>query len=88
MNKALKKILGYFNHIDNVVSGKIHQMDNIVISCILYPFAAFFHPGLIWIAFGSMFLFSGYDYNFLALYVIGVLFCLLTIYLLKKTLKR
>jgi hypothetical protein len=88
MKTFLQRILGHLNHYDNKISGRLHQLDNIIISCILYPFAAFFHPGLIWIAFGSMFYFSNYSINFLIVYIVGVLFCLLTIYLLKRTLKR
>ena len=88
MKSLLKRILGYLHHIDNIVSGRIHQLDNIVISCILYPFAAFFHPALIWIAFTSMYYFSNYNLNFLIVYVAGVLLCLLAIYILKRTLKR
>ena len=88
MKSMLKRILGYLHHLDNKVSGRIHQLDNIIISCLLYPFAAFFHPGLIWIAFTSMYYFSNYNLNFLVVYVAGVLLCLLTIYLLKRTLKR
>lgn len=88
MRTLLTRILGYLNHLDNKISGRIHQLDNIIISCILYPFAAFFHPGLIWIAFTSMFYFSDYNLNFLVVYIAGVLLCLLTIFLLKKALKR
>jgi hypothetical protein len=88
MKNILKRIQGYLHHLDNKVSGRIHQLDNIIISCLLYPFAAFFHPGLIWIAFTSMYYFSNYNLNFLVVYVAGVLLCLITIYLLKRTLKR
>ena len=88
MKNQLKRLLAYLNHIDNKVSGRIHQLDNIIVSCLLYPFAAFFHPGLIWVAFLTIYFFSHYNLNFLIMYVIGVLLCLLTIYLLKKTLKR
>jgi hypothetical protein len=88
MRTLLSRVLGYLHHLDNKISGHIHQIDNKIVSIILYPFAAFFHPGLIWIAFMSMYYFSGYNLEFLIVYIVGVLFCLMTIYFLKKALKR
>ena len=88
MKTIFKKIISKIKHIDRIISGHLHQLDNIIVSCILYPFAAFFHPGLIWIAFGSVYFFSNYNLEFLTIYIIGVLLCLLTIFLLKKSLKR
>ena len=88
MKTYLQRIIGYLRHLDHKISGHIHQADNIVISCILYPFAAFFHPQLIWIAFMCVYYFSGQNLNFLAVYIVGVLLCLLTIFMLKKSLKR
>ena len=88
MRTLFGRVLSYLHHLDNKVSGHIHQIDNKIVSIILYPFAAFFHPGLIWIAFLSMYYFSGYNLEFLIVYIVGVLFCLMTIYFLKKALKR
>lgn len=88
MKSALQRTLLKLKNTDHKISGSLHQLDQIIVSFILYPFAAFFHPGLIWIAFLSIYYFSGYNFEFLAIYVIGVLLCLLTIFLLKKTLKR
>jgi hypothetical protein len=62
MKSIISKIISKLKHFDHKISGNIHQIDNIIISCILYPFAAFFHPGLIWIAFGSIYFFSNYNY--------------------------
>lgn len=61
MKSLLNKILSKLKHFDHKISGYIHQLDNLIISCILYPFAAFFHPGLIWIAFSMIYLVSNYN---------------------------
>ena len=51
-------ILDKINTVDQTISKKIHQADNIIITCFLYPFAAFFHPKLIWIAYSAIYILS------------------------------
>lgn len=74
--------------IDNKVSHWIHNIDHLVPTTILYPFAAFFHPGLIWVAYLSVFYLSEYNLRFTLLYALGTLFCLLITFVLKKVTKR
>jgi len=61
MGKTAKSLLHSLTDFDHKISGKIHQLDNLIVTIFLYPFAAFFHPGLIWVAYSSVFIISDYD---------------------------
>jgi hypothetical protein len=61
MKSIFKRILQALTNFDHKLSGKMHQLDNLLVTIFLYPFAAFFHPGLIWVAYSSIFIIS--DYN-------------------------
>lgn len=73
---------------DNKISHWIHSIDHLVPTAVLYPFAAFFHPGLIWVAYLSVFYLSQYNIRFTLLYALGTLICLLITFILKKITKR
>jgi hypothetical protein len=76
------------HRLDQKVSMWIHDLDHLIPTYILYPFAAFFHPGLIWIPYLSILYLSNYDLGFTLLYVVGTLLCLIATTLLKKIAKR
>ena len=74
--------------LDHKISDKIHQLDHALPTYILYPFTAFFHPGLIWIAYLSILHLSHYDVGFTLLYMLATLICLVITTILKKVTKR
>ena len=74
--------------LDHRISGTIHRSDNIIATVLLYPLAAFFHPGLIWIAYLSIYILSLYSLKLTAVYILGTLCCLITTTLLKRIAKR
>jgi len=43
-------LINKLNKIDKKISKIIHELDHTLPTFILYPYAAFFHPGLIWVA--------------------------------------
>lgn len=73
---------------DKKISTPIIELDKKIISWILYPCAAFFHPKLIWIAYVLVFYFSRYDTHTTLVYVIGTGICLITTTILKKFTRR
>lgn len=74
--------------LDKKISQPIIQADNMLVSVILYPFAAFFHPKLIFLAYFSVYYFSGYNTHATLVYLLGTGACLLTTFILKKITKR
>lgn len=74
--------------IDKKISTPIINLDKKIISWILYPLAAFFHPKLIWIAYALIYYFSNRDIYITAIYLMGTGLCLLTTYILKRFTKR
>lgn len=74
--------------IDKQLSYYIINADNLPITIILYPFAAFFHPRLILFAYLAVYYFSRKDVHATFLYLLGTGICLLTTTLLKKMTKR
>ena len=80
--------IGQLKSIDKNISRKIHELDHAIPTFILYPFTAFFHPGLIWIPYTSILYLSNYDLGFTFLYVVATLVCLIFTTILKKMLKR
>ena len=81
-------MLGHIAKLDHKISTPIIQMDKKLVSWILYPCAAFFHPKLIWIAYMLVYYLSGYDVYTTLLYLLGTGMCLLTTYILKRLTKR
>lgn len=73
---------------DRKISTPIIEFDHKIISFILYPFAAFFHPKLIWVAYALVYIVTGYDIPSTLLYLVGTGLCLLTTFILKKFTKR
>lgn len=73
---------------DQALSKPIIYADNLPTSILLYPFAAFFHPKLIFLAYLSVYYFSGYDLHATLIYLMGTGICLLTTFILKKFTKR
>lgn len=66
----------------------IMDIDTGFISTVLYPFAALFHPGLIWIAYLSVFYFSNYDLAVTALYVLATIISVIMTTILKRIFRR
>ena len=81
-------ILSEFKQIDVNISKHIHELDHPVLTYVLYPFTAFFHPGLIWIPYLSVFYLSTFDLEVTFLYLIATLVCLINTTLLKKIFRR
>jgi len=81
-------VLREINKIDHRISKWIHHKDHIIISSILYPFAAFFHPKLIWIAYLAVYFLSQENVRFTAVYALGTLTCLILTTVIKKIVKR
>lgn len=81
-------VLHHVANFDKKISTPILHLDKKVVSWVLYPFAAFFHPKLIWLAYVLVFYFSGFNVHDTVIYVIGTGLCLLTTYILKKSTKR
>lgn len=81
-------MLNHVTKFDKKISTPVIQLDKLIISWILYPFAAFFHPKLIWIAYSLVFYFSGFDAHTTLIYLLGTGMCLLTTYILKRSTKR
>ncbi len=81
-------VLTYVSSFDQRISKPIISLDHKIISWILYPFAAFFHPKLIWLAYVLVFYYSGFNVHDTVIYVIGTGLCLLTTYILKRSTKR
>jgi hypothetical protein len=80
--------LNELNKLDHKISKWIHRKDHLLISTILYPFAAFFHPALIWIAYLTIYLYSRSNLRFTAVYALGTLICLLITTIVKKIVNR
>ena len=74
--------------IDHRLSSIFHRKDNFFLTVVLYPFAAFFHPGLIWVAYLLVYILSISNMHFTIVYAIGTLCCLICTTLLKKVAKR
>jgi len=81
-------VLESFNKFDRYISQEIHRRDHFLSTVILYPFAAFFHPGLIWLSYLAVFSLSHGNVRFTAVYALGTLLCLLTTTFIKKIAKR
>ena len=81
-------MLSFISRIDKNISKPIIHADNLIFSILLYPFAAFFHPQLIFLAYASIYYFSNYDQPITILYIVGTGLCLLTTTILKRILKR
>jgi positive regulator of sigma E activity len=81
-------MLQKLNKIDQRISKWIHRKDHLISSVILYPFAAFFHPGLIWLAYLTVYLFSYQNLRLTVAYALGTLTCLLITFFIKKLAKR
>lgn len=81
-------MLQKIGHFDNKISTPIINLDKKIISWILYPCAAFFHPKLIWVAYLLVFYFSGYNIYDTLIYLMGTGMCLLTTYILKRFTRR
>lgn len=81
-------ILNEMNKMDHKISKWIHRKDHLIITTLLYPFAAFFHPGLIWIAYLTIYLYSHGNVRFTAVYALGTLICLIITTIVKKIAKR
>jgi positive regulator of sigma E activity len=76
------------NKIDHRISKWIHRKDHLISTVVLYPFAAFFHPGLIWLAYLTVYLFSHQNLRYTGVYALGTLACLLITTFIKKIAKR
>lgn len=74
--------------LDHKISRWVHELDHLLPTAILYPFTAFFHPGLIWVAYLTIYYLSQYNLKFTLLYALGTLTCLLTTMFLKKVTNR
>ena len=74
--------------LDKKISKPLITMDNLLVTIILYPFAAFFHPKLIFLAYGSVYYLSGKDIRSTIVYAVGTALCLITSTVLKKLFKR
>lgn len=81
-------IFAKLNKLDHKISKWIHKKDHLVSTVILYPFAAFFHPGLIWVAYLSIYLLSHQNVRLTVAYALGTLICLLVTTFIKKMTKR
>jgi positive regulator of sigma E activity len=81
-------VLHKLNKLDHHISKWIHRKDHFISTVILYPFAAFFHPGLIWLAYLTVYLFSYENLRFTGTYTLGTLACLLITTFIKKMAKR
>ena len=81
-------MLKVIDQCDKRISRSIIQTDAPIISGVLYPFAAFFHPKLIFLAYASVYYCSNYHVPTTFIYVIGTLLCLITTTILKKVIKR
>ena len=81
-------MLKAIGEVDRKISKPIIEADNVLVSIILYPFAAFFHPRLIFLAYFSVFYFSAKNIHITGIYLIGTGICLLTTFILKKITKR
>ena len=81
-------LINKLNKIDKKISKIIYELDHTLPTFILYPFAAFFHPGLIWVAYLLIYYFSNFDLRFTALYALSTLVCVILTTLLKKVAKR
>ena len=81
-------MLGHIAKFDHKKSTPIIHMDKQLVSWILYPCAAFFHPKLIWLAYLLVYYFSGSHIYTTFLYLLGTGICLLTTYILKRITKR
>ena len=81
-------MLKVIDHHDRTISSFVIQSDDPVVSVVLYPFAAFFHPKLIFLAYASVYYCSNYHLPTTFVYVIGTLLCLITTTILKKIMKR
>jgi hypothetical protein len=75
-------------NLDRKISLWIMDIDTGLVSKLLYPFAAFFHPGLIWIAYLSILYLSNFDLALTALYVLATLVSVIMTTILKKMFKR
>lgn len=81
-------LLEGFNKFDKSISKWIHRKDSLVPTVILYPFAAFFHPGLIWLSYLTVYVLSDGNTRYTTVYALGTLICLLGTTLIKKIAKR
>lgn len=81
-------MFGVIYKLDKGISSPIIKLDNIIVSILLYPFAAFFHPKLIFLAYASVYYLSNYHIPKTIIYLLGTAICLITTTLLKKILKR
>ena len=76
------------SEVDKAVSRPLIKLDNLFVTILLYPFAAFFHPKLIFLAYFSVYWISGTDKYATIIYLIGTGICLITTTILKKILNR
>jgi hypothetical protein len=81
-------LINKLNKLDKKVSKLIHELDHALPTYVLYPFAAFFHPGLIWMAYVLVYYFSDFDLRYTALYALCTLICVILTTVLKKLAKR
>ncbi len=80
-------MLKSISNFDRRMSAPIIHLDSKPATYILYPFAAFFHPKLIWIAYASVYLVSGCVESTLV-YLAATLFALICTTILKKITRR
>ena len=73
---------------DRRLSNWIMSIDTGFTSKLLYPFAALFHPGLIWVAYLSILYLSDFDLAFTALYVLATLISVILTTILKRIFRR
>lgn len=81
-------VIKKLHKLDNKISHWIHSLDHLLPTAVLYPFTTFFHPGLIWVAYLSVYYLSQYNLRFTLLYALGTLICLIITFILKKITKR
>jgi positive regulator of sigma E activity len=81
-------LLQKLNKLDHRISKWIHRKDHLISTVVLYPFAAFFHPGLIWLAYLTVYLFCHQNLRFTGVYALATLACLLITTFIKKIAKR
>ena len=81
-------MLSTISNLDRRLSLWIMDIDTGFTSKLLYPFAALFHPGLIWIPYLSILYLSNIDLAFTALYVLATLISVILTTILKKIFRR
>lgn len=73
---------------DREISRNIIHFDEPALSPILFFFSSIFHPKMIWLPIGTVYYLSKNKLSDTALYVIGILACLIITTVLKRRFKR